>query len=80
MGAWPDTTSANSLLPGANEHLGCAQTQRGRHRLLPSFIYNTMVVSQREAIRRHGVFRHPLRCGGTKVALDLEEKCSERSW
>jgi hypothetical protein len=68
------------LLPGTGEHMGCAPTQPRRHRLLPLFIYNTMSLLQTEVIRHQGALRHLCQGAGTKAVLDLEEKCSERSW
>jgi len=68
------------LQSGTGEHMGCAPTQPRRHRLLPLFIYNTISLWQTEAIRHQGARRHLCHRGGTKAVLDLEEKCSERSW
>jgi len=68
------------LLSGTGEHMGCAPTQPRRHRLLPLFIYNTMSLLQTEVIRHQGALRHLCQRAGTKAVLDLEEKCSERSW
>lgn len=68
------------LLPGTSEYMGCAATHPGGHRLLLLFIYNTIGVLQTEEIRHQAALRHPSHRAGAKAVLDLEEKCSERSW